>query len=395
MSLWSRLFGRRWSRQDRTLPSYDRLVDQPDTPGAGLGGTPQITPWSTSRLGGILQDWTQNPSYAALMDARLARQCLSQFWLMAPVDQLEALYRAPIGECYRQLLASGLARESLLAVEKQWKDVLTHRLATAFDRPETTNVLLAAMPYFPPGKMRVADPLNQVPAWLQDDYGRLFDPALLQASWKPTALLNPAGQDYGQAPRLGIQPEPARASSPRPPSAPPSPSRLSLPRLAKVGGAKALASVQEPEFLNRMGGLINLYVIDPEDEQVLAQLIGLRRQLGQIWLDAQPAQLQDLYLSPFGQLYRDLLSSGFSAMPLTQEDRLLRNQLGRLVADMAQPGAINALMAVLPFYAPGHLSYTGGEQHMPGWLLEEIATIYGDRPGQQAGQLASDETPAT
>ncbi|WP_087068611.1 hypothetical protein [Cyanobium sp. NIES-981] len=364
-------------------------MEQPDTAGAGLGGTPQITPWSTTRLAGIIQNWARNPSYAALMDARLARQCLSQFWLMAPVDQLEALYRSPIGECYRQLLASGLARESLLTAESHWKDVLTHRLATAFERPETTNVLLAAMPYFPPGKMRVADPLNQVPAWLQEDYGRLFDPALLQAAWKPTGLLNPAGQSYGQAPRLGVQPAKARASA-----APSAPSRPALPRLAKVRGAEALAAVQEPEFLNRMGGLINLHVIDPEDGQVLAQLIGLRRQLGQIWLDAQPAQLQDLYLSPFGQLYRDLLASGFSSIPLTQEDRLLRNQLARLVADMAQPGAINALMAVLPFYAPGSLAFGGGEQHMPSWLLQEIATIYGDRPDQDDAQPATGESPA-
>ena len=51
-------------------------------------------PWSAMRLGGIFEDLTQNPGYTALMEARLARQCLSQFWLSAPVDQLEVLYRS-------------------------------------------------------------------------------------------------------------------------------------------------------------------------------------------------------------------------------------------------------------------------------------------------------------
>ena len=77
-------------------------------------------------------------------EARLARQCLSQFWLSAPVDQLELLYRSPIGDCYRLLLSCGLTREGLLPQEQGWKDALAHRLATAFERPETTNVLLAA-----------------------------------------------------------------------------------------------------------------------------------------------------------------------------------------------------------------------------------------------------------
>jgi hypothetical protein len=152
-----------------------------------------------------------------------------------------------------------------------------------------------------------------------------------------------------------------------------------LPRLARQRGSEALALVQSPEYLNRMNGLINLYVIDPEDVEVRQQLVELRRLLGQIWLDAQPAQLEELYGgSSFGRLYRDLLASGFPRASLSQEDRLLRNQLARLVADMSQPGGINALMAALPFYPPGKIAFGGGEQHMPPWLVNEIATIYGE-----------------
>ncbi len=382
----------------------DTLVREPRSADTGLGATPQVTPWSATRLTAIFQAYQANPNYGSLAEARLARQCLAQFWLVAPVDQLEVLYSSPIGDCYRVLLAGPLPRESLMPEERAWKDALAQRLMSSFDRPETTNVLLAVMPYFAPGKMRVADPLRQLPEWLQEDYARLFDPELLQRLWRPAGLLGPAGQRYGQAPSLGMglgrgpdltgaaagassygaPPLNSPAMAARVRQEPPAPAPRfavspGLPRLARQRGSEALALVQSPEYLNRMNGLINLYVIDPEDVEVRQQLVELRRLLGQIWLDAQPAQLEELYGgSSFGRLYHDLLASGFPRASLSQEDRLLRNQLARLVADMSQPGGINALMAALPFYPPGKIAFGGGEQHMPPWLVNEIATIYGE-----------------
>ena len=102
-------------------------------------------------------------------------------------------------------------------------------------------------------------------------------------------------------------------------------------------------------------------------------------------------------MSPFGQLYQNLMASGFSALALSPEDRQMRNQLANLVADMSQPGAINALMAALPFYAPGPLAFGGGEKHMPSWLLNEIPTIYGTAENTGADgpeEQAPSETPA-
>lgn len=383
MSLWSRLsrvFGS--ERQNEALSApLDTLVEAPAASATRLGARPMITPWSATRLQRIFEDFERSPSFGSLLEARLARQCLAQFWLMAPVDQLEMLYRSPIGACYRVLLAGPLMLESLTPEEVQWRTSLSERLVSAFQRPETTNVLLGVMPYFAPGKMRVADPQTQVPEWLQEDYARLFDPELFQRIWKPAGLLAPPGQGYGQAPSLGLH----RQEAPQPPQAP------GLPRLARQGGAAALALVQSADYQSRMNGLINLFVIDPEDAQVRSQLVELRRLLGQIWLDAQPGQLEELYgASSFGQLYRDLLASGFSRLALSPEDTLLRNQLARLVADMSRPGGLNALMAVLPFYPPGKIAFGGGEQHMPPWLVQEIATIYGDPvPVVVSGEIPS------
>jgi len=165
-----------------------------------------------------------------------------------------------------------------------------------------------------------------------------------------------------------------------------------LPRLSRQRGAEALAAVEEMDFQRRMSGLINLFVIDPSDAKVVENLIELRRLLGQIWLDAQPSQLQALYSSPgFGRLYRELLASGFSRLNLNEQDRYLRNQVAMLVADMSQPGGINALMAALPFYPPGKIAFGGGQQHLPAWLVQEIGTIYGQgQPAESAVGTAAE-----
>lgn len=130
MSLWSRLFGRAgvFGPEEPSSSPVDTLVDDPRVSATQLGAAPKITPWSATRLGVIFQAFESNPTYGSMAEARLARQCLSQFWLVAPVDQLEALYRTPIGECYRVLLAGRLAKEPLLNEEQGWQNTLTQRL---------------------------------------------------------------------------------------------------------------------------------------------------------------------------------------------------------------------------------------------------------------------------
>jgi hypothetical protein len=400
MSLWNRLFGRSSASRADSFPppALDTLVEDPRLSRTTLGGQPTVTAWSAARLAGIVQTYASHPSATSLYEARLVRQCLAQFWLMAPVDQLELLYGSPIGECYRQLLAGELARQPLLPQEQAWKDSLSLRLANAFERPETTNVLLAAMAYFPPGKMRVADPLSQVPDWLQEDYARLFDPALLQRIWRPVKLLGPAGQQagrrYGPAPSLGVTQRAGQAVG-APAAPPPPPRRMApaFPQLATKRGNEALALAQGDAFQTRMNGLINLHLIDPTDGDVAGQLVELRRLLGQIWLDAGPEQLEPLYGSRFGELYRSLLASGFPRLACDQEDLAVRRQLAQWVADMSRPGAIQALLAALPFYPPGKISFGGGEQHMPVWLVREISTFYGEAEGPE-DQTAGAPAPA-
>ena len=367
MGIWNRLFGA--GNKATWAGSDDRsLVDPPRRQAStALGGRAaelQITPWSASRLAGIFKELNSNPSAQVLVEARKARHCLSKFWLGAPVDQLEILYRSPIGQCYRLLLGSLLQTQQLEQGEQQWRQALSRRLMEQFDRPETTNLLLATMPYFERGKMRVANPLQQIPQWLLPDYAAMFDPQLEQQLRRPVGLLGPAGSAGTGRPyppqQLGMPQQQAAAP---------------LPVMAARRGNEALALVQNQEFINRMSGMINLYGIDPSDIEVKRELIGLRRQMGQIWLDVNPAQVQALYQTAFGQLYRNFLGCGFFREALIPEDQQLRSQLANVVGNMSQPRAINALLAALPFFQPGKIQFGGGEQFIPPWLMQDIQTL--------------------
>ena len=75
---------------------------------AGIDLTLVQRPWSVSRLTAIVRDAQRSPSAASLQAARQARHCLSSFWLVAPVDQLEELYSGAIGTVQRRLLEGPL-----------------------------------------------------------------------------------------------------------------------------------------------------------------------------------------------------------------------------------------------------------------------------------------------
>jgi hypothetical protein len=366
MGLLGRFFGSRdnksWSHES------DRSLVESPQPSFGLGrgklADLNITPWSATRLEGIFVELQNNPSASTLTQARKARHCLSKFWLGAPVDQLEILYRSPIGQCYRRLLASQLPALSLESGEQAWRQALSQRLMEQFDRPETINLLLASMPYFARGKMRVANPMQQVPQWLQADYAALFDPDLQTLLNRPAGLLGP----QGSAGRWMAYP-PQQLGTPQPQA---QPQTASLPLMSARRGNEGLQLVQNGDYIGRMNGLLNLYSIDPSDAEVKRELIGLRRQLGQTWLDLGPEQLQAMFQTNTGTLYCNLLSSGFAKEELLAEDHLLRRQLGAFVGNVNHPKATNALLAALPFYLPGKIQLGAGAQQLPGWLLEQV-----------------------
>jgi len=386
MGLLRRLFGKSAAPREAMgggdLTQVGQLMDQRTVFAMAETIELDIVPWSSARLAAIFAEVNRNPTGAPLMAARQARKALSKFWLHAPVDQLEPLYRSVIGQTYRTLVGGRLAELTLVMDEQQWRDAISQKLREAAGKPQAANLLLAVMPYYSRSSMRVSDPLRTVPQWLMHDYAALYEPDLLQRIQQPATLLGPSGSSLMGVPAARptpvALPPSAVASVQQPQQQPAQP-----PVLSPLRGQDAYNQIQEADFASRMSGLINLFTIDPGDEDVNRELGNLRRLLGQIALDIDSAKLEALYRSSYGELHRQLMRCGFASAPISQQDAKDRSQLAVLVANINQPGGLNALLAALLFYPAGKIQISGSENLLPGWLLSELGAV--SNIGQTAG----------
>jgi len=117
---------------------------------AGIDLTLVQRPWSVARLTAIVRNAQRNPSAATLQAARQARHCLSSFWLVAPVDQLEEFYGGAIGTVQRRLLEGLLPQQPLAADERQWRDQLASRLSDGNQAFATAESAAGVDALFPP-----------------------------------------------------------------------------------------------------------------------------------------------------------------------------------------------------------------------------------------------------
>ncbi|MFM7315160.1 MAG: hypothetical protein ACKO0M_18700 [Cyanobium sp.] len=303
----------------------------------------------------IFQQLSQQPDRVSLEGARASRECLSRFWLNAPVDQLESLHAGPIGQAHRLLLASILPALPLEPHEETWKATLTQYLLESFERPESPNVLLALLPYYDRAGLRVADPRRQIPAWLLADYAEHCDAEMAEELQK---------QQQRRSRPDASQPS---ADAGTATSAPP------LPDLAPLQGDDCMALIGDSAYLGRVGGLINLYIIDPVDPEVRRELAQERRQVAQVWLDVETSQIEALYRTPFGQLTANLITSGFSREPVSVEEDGVRQQLAAVLGSLEHPRSLNALMAVMLYVPVAGVSLSGqAAARLPGWVLNEL-----------------------
>ena len=324
----------------------------------GIDTSLRLRPWSMARLASIFRDAQRYPTADSLQQARHGRHCLSCFWLSAPVDQLEEFYGGQLGDLQRSLLAGPLPQQALAADELQWRDQLAKQLKHHAEAPERLNVLLALMPYYPPMRMRMEDPLEQVPDWLLRDYASYCDPELKARLQGPAGYLQPsaASGDGDGAPDLlgGAAP---------------------LPPLSERRGQDAMGWFEQAEAVNRMAALINLYSLDPADQTTREELAGLRGTIAQLWLDVSPDQLEQLYRTPVGTVTRSLMVSGFSAELVDEQDAAARRALAAQVEDLSQPQAINSLLAALLYFPAGKVTFEAGVKFIPPWLREELARM--------------------
>jgi len=360
MSFLSRLLGRDSHRGQNSL-SGSYAVDLVSGPRPkfkaprrlDIASVASPKPWSLARLMAIFREANRFPTEGSLRDARYARHCLSCFWLAAPIDLLEEIHAGFAGDVQRELLNGPLPHQDLALEEKTWRQSLSSRLSGDSSCPERWNLLLAAMPYNAPAGMQVDLADLQIPTWLQADYAAFCDPDFKLAIQPPRVLPGTPPEDL----------PPSQASA-----------ALALPKLWPQAAAELVGLFEDPTFLTRQQGLLNLFAIDTSDQDVIEALSCLRRQLGQLWLDVVPAQLEQLYNTQVGEYYRALIESGFGSAPLSPDDQALRAALTPLVADLERPRATHALLAVLPFFPPGRVEFEDTSA-LPAWLRRELERL--------------------
>ena len=368
MGLRRWLLDRLGDAQASTLGQVD-LVSQSEIPlkpptNAGLKTFALAQPWSIARLSMLFHSAEQQTSAEALNACRIARHRLSCFWMSAPLDQLEALYQGPIGDLQRLQLRGPLVKQDLARDEQQWAYRLKALLASPSEHARQLNILLALIPYTKPGQLKLEDPLNDLPAWLLPDYVIYCAPHLEDQIRQPAGLLEP-GFDARETVQESeaVDEQVATASF-----------QTDVSDLSERRGEEAMAWFRDQEALDQMVGLIEAFKQDPTNQEVLAELSGLRAVTAQLWLDVEPVQLQTLFYTPVGEITQQLIRSGFGRHVHDAQDEQARQQLGAKAQDFASPEAPGVILSTLMYYDAESISFASTEG-LPDWFVEVIENL--------------------
>lgn len=253
----------------------------------------------------------------------------SRFLEHCPGDFLEPLLASPFGRVYRLLLERGCAQalpdpDGALA---QQRDQLSQRLRLCgFQGPEGHGLLLALMPLYPPGQLKVEDAPAKLPSWLLELYRRRYEPA--------------------SAPGL-VQDAPAPRGQP---------------------------SFEDRIFLNRMLGLSNLYYIDPDDQEILQELRQVRLQTISLLLSTTREELGRHFSADFGDRFWAMAQSGVQKEPLDAHEVAQRDAIQSWLSttpnSLHQEGGIQRFAAALLFSVPGSIALANPERNLPAWFVE-------------------------
>jgi hypothetical protein len=134
--------------------------------------------------------------------------------------------------------------------------------------------------------------------------------------------------------------------------------------------------------LNRLLGLSNLYYIDPEDQEILSELVQIRGQLADAIQRCPEADLERVWATDLGDRYWALVRSGVQKEPLNPQDEqrkhaatvALTPSLGG--GGFGSPGALNAFLVAMMYYLPGTMQVDQPQQKVPGWLLGQYSQIF-------------------
>lgn len=310
--------------------------------------------WSVQRLNALVRQLSDQPTRETVLELRYGRHCLSRFWLEAPVDALPELWRGPMGDLSRKLTSSLLTVQPLSRDEERWSQGLLRSLASDGNQPARWNTLLALLPFLrPQDQLPCAD--EELPGWLRNLGYRCRESAST-----PRGLLNPAPQVEAEL----NEPDPSESRTP-------------LPRLIETDFTTLLEQLNNQETLQRGKGLLRLHVIDPDDQDILEELLALRQAFAQLLLDLNSDDLESLYRSSLGSLYQDFVRADLPWRPIDQEHQA---QLTQLLLQDHTGHDDGLLMAIMLYLPPDSIELNLESFSFPEWMIGVWRELSGDTP---------------
>ncbi|OAB63463.1 hypothetical protein AY599_17325 [Leptolyngbya valderiana BDU 20041] len=297
-----------------TAPAMEIPTEIPDDP--------VNSPKFLNRLLGTVNLYQIDPSDQSIIaQLHQIRRKFAEHWMTVPDGDLETVYKGDLGRGYRILLGSGFQKEPLSQADMQYRQELT-QLGMGLDKPQSLNALMGAMLFYPPDQMKVRDARSRLPEWLIADYEKVFEGAVT------------------------------------------------------VPGAEA--QPPSPEFVKRLSTFLNLFQIDANDANAIAQLRQLRQLLAQYWLSLPPEQLEAAYGGAMGEAQRSLVGSGLQRLPRTEAEQSLFGQLkAELAQGMSRPKSLNCFLAAMLYCRRDQLSFANAQAMLPQWLMGDYQRFFG------------------
>ena len=285
--------------------------------------------------------------------AQNQRIAIATLWLAAPTDLLENLWASSLGEVTSQLVRVLTDDSQLAENEIQYRNAINEQLGKGLQQPLASQMLLANFLFSPVGKLKIQNPEQNLPAWFVAVYKNLYESEQskpLQTSSRQQVPVNPSAVKQVD---LNLFPD-------------------NLQEL-----------VSNKIQLNRMLGLANLHYIDPEDEEILAELVELRTAFANAIKNCPENLLENIWVNHISDRYWAIVRSGIQKQTLSPQDSDLKQAA---VAQLSpaqgggfdKPGAINALLISMLYFEPGTMTVNDPDQNIPGWLIENFREVFID-----------------
>jgi len=278
------------------------------------------------------------------------RDRLAFFWINAPKDKLQLLWDSDLGITTKKLVSELHPNYVFSQSQIDFRNTLNIFFQeNGLSHPMSLNLMIANFLYSPPGLLHINNITTYFPSWFCQEYTLLYvdeNPQNISSSSQPNDSFP-----------LNISID-----------TPPAPSSL-------------VAVSSDRIYLNRILGLSNLYYIDPDDREILTELLEVRNHLVDLLLKEPESNLEGLFASDLGDRYWALVRSGVQREPLgeyqLQTRTMIIDKLNPAIGGgFGSPQSINHFLAAMLLYAPGSMKVESPEQKIPAWIYPMYRELF-------------------